>query len=508
MRCFYNHDMCSVASNVTATHNYDKPINKEHVQSFVYDIADTDVDTFTCCPTMLRQPLWPSEVMPHWKNETPLLKEPELCHDWTYFEYVYYRLRRYILAGGDPVGDTVEAAKECGKKIFFSYRMNDVHMFTENPDSLHIDSFWKMHPEYRIGHFEKEPALVSRDVAEMMQDYLKPEIYNHYLSVLEELTRMYDIDGLEFDFMRSPCFFSPDRMEEGISVMTAFVRDVRKMLDRYGKERGKRLELSARLPDSPEKAIAAGLDFITWSRDCLIDFINVNSSFFSSTNLAIEEYKRLAPNVSVLAELQFALANGKKIGNYQIRKVTKEQYRTFAHSFLERGADGISLYNFTFYRHHHFNDPRRGMLPGTEPPFDVLKGITDIMKLKHAAKHFYWGKDVIKQPLGKRRMSLEFDTFDDLVSAKEAKLRIETKEISHGIEMNVLLNGEKLIEHVDTGELYRPVSAEGLPINEQLRYFDVPLTLIKFRNNELTVDCLSAPKRSVDFIGAELAIYR
>ena len=78
MRCFYNHDMCSVASNVTATHNYDKPINKEHVQSFVYDIADTDVDTFTCCPTMLRQPLWPSEVMPHWKNETSLLKEPEL----------------------------------------------------------------------------------------------------------------------------------------------------------------------------------------------------------------------------------------------------------------------------------------------------------------------------------------------------------------------------------------------------------------------------------------------
>ena len=35
MRCFYNYDMCSVASNVTTTHNYDKPINKEHVQSFV-----------------------------------------------------------------------------------------------------------------------------------------------------------------------------------------------------------------------------------------------------------------------------------------------------------------------------------------------------------------------------------------------------------------------------------------------------------------------------------------
>jgi len=387
--------------------------------------------------------------------------------------------------------------------------MNDIHMLVRNPESRNIDSFWKNHPELRIGPSEKAPAMRDRRTAALMQDYLQPQIRQHYLSVLEELTERYDIDGLEFDFMRAPCYFSPDRMEEGTAAMTGFVREVRAMLDRWGEKRGKRLELSARLPNTPEKALSIGLDVETWVREGLVEILNINSDSLNlSYNLDIEGYRAIAPTALILAEMQQQVAPMKNLGYYGRRFTTTEMYRTFAQNHLSRGADGLSLFNFVFHRQHDYYDPRRRMYRNPEPPFGALKNILDLETLKKEPKHYYYGKDTFTQDPLFRRAELQFDPFDDKTDASHAVLRVETDEMCTGIQMDVKLNGEPLQEFTDTGELFRPFTIEALPINEQIRFFEVPLTLLKETGNVLNVECLDSPLRPIIYLGFELAIYR
>lgn len=74
--------------------------------------------------------------------------------------------------------------------------------------------------------------------------------------------------------------------------------------------------------------------------------------------------------------------------------------------------------------------------------------------------------------------------------------------------MDVKLNGKPLQEFTDTGELFRPFTIEALSINEQIRFFEVLLTLLKETGNVLNVECLDSPLRPIIYLGFELAIYR
>ena len=511
MRVIYNHDMTTSALCITEKFDYKATLDKAHIQDLVYEIADTDVEIFSCSPTLLRQPLWPSKVQPHWTEVAPYVQEPQLCLDWGTHEFEYFRFRRYILDGNDPIADVVEAVKQIGKKLFFALRMNDVHEMLSNPKSMIIDDFWKEHPEHRIGEgFVKEPLLIERRYAEFMQDYLKPEIPAHYFSLLDELTQMYDIDGLELDFIRHPCFCSPDRTEEVIPVITQLVRDVRAMLDRYGKERCKRLELSVRVAQSPAHSLAVGLDTETWVKEGLIDILNITrNAVYCTTALDIEGYKAFAGDVPVIPEMLGGIAPMNKPGRKGSRKTTAVLYRTYAQQYLARGADGLSFFNFVFCRKCDLGDRRREMYRSFEPPFEALQGITNLDALRQEPKHYYWGRDLVQQKAMHTDMSLPFDLYDDLIGAKNAVLRIETAETSHAWDLCVLLNGVRLREFTDTGELFRPIGIEALPENEQIRFFEVPLSLLKDTGNFLTAATENTHLPvSIAYTGVELAIYR
>ena len=60
-----------------------------------------------------------------------------------------------------------------------------------------------------------------------------------------------------------------------------------------------------------------------------------------------------------------------------------------AHSFLEHGANGISFFNFTYYRDYSFNNP--GKLDRFEPPYAALQHIADPEFLAGQPKHYYIG---------------------------------------------------------------------------------------------------------------------
>ena len=106
-------------------------------------------------------------------------------------------------------------------------------------------------------------------------------------------------------------------------------------------------------------------------------------------------------------------------------------------------------------------------------------------------------------------MTLDFDIYDDMRGVKNAVLRIETEKNSYGIALQVLLNGVALREYTDTGELFRPLSIEGLPENEQVRYFEVPCSILRETENCLTAaSCGTRLPHNIVYRGAELALYR
>ena len=80
------------------------------------------------------------------------------------------------------------------------------------------------------------------------------------------------------------------------------------------------------------------------------------------------DFRRLVPEAAVYAEMGHATWTGPKLGpggdSANFRRTTPEQFQTTAHLACTRGGDGVSLFNFAYYREH--GGPGRG--PFSEPP--------------------------------------------------------------------------------------------------------------------------------------------
>ena len=71
--------------------------------------------------------------------------------------------------------------------------------------------------------------------------------------------------------------FNDPRMRDIRSrYMTRLVRDARRVLDRVGAKKGKRLELSAWVPRTIERQQLQGLDVLSWIREGLLDSVISN----------------------------------------------------------------------------------------------------------------------------------------------------------------------------------------------------------------------------------------
>ena len=204
-------------------------------------------------------------------------------------------LRSLRAAGEEPLALVCRRAHQRELHLYASLRMNDGHFafpppadapdpagpdFGEpHPDQLWnhqrgaeasplTSDFWRRHPQYRIG--ENWPGSVfSADLL----DYAHPEVRAWWLRIIADIVGHYDVDGIELDFMRNPFFFRPAGVAAGRPLMTAFVRQVREVLDEAGSRRGRYLGLAARCPTALAGCDAIGLDVETWVRSGLVDLL-------------------------------------------------------------------------------------------------------------------------------------------------------------------------------------------------------------------------------------------
>lgn len=315
-RIIYNND----GSNIFMEKDL---VTADDVRKEVDRVVGTQVDTYMISPAAMVS-YFPSKTV-EWlgdgRPETGSAQFPILARN----------VKRLVEEGHDPIGLVIDRAKEKGFETFITYRMNDVHD-TDLPESILFSSFWKSHPEWRVGAGSWNDATLN---------YAVPAVQKHMLARLQEVLDRYGdrIDGLELDWQRFPSYFKKGEAERNIPVLTRFTRKVRQMTNDVAKRRGRPLLLSVRVPGTLEKSRQTGLDPVGWAKEGIVDFITVAPFFHMDGDpVKIKEYKTAITNVPVYGCIEAAYNSE--------HPLTPDDYRKEALQLYEDGAEGIYLFNY------------------------------------------------------------------------------------------------------------------------------------------------------------------
>ncbi len=232
-------------------------------------------------------------------------------------------------------------------EVFANVRMNDVHDGGRAADDVirfKDNQFKTQHPEYLVGKINQRTKTGSWSAV----NYALPEVREHMFRYLEESCRDYDIDGLELDFFRHPCFFKATYLgkpcgDEERAAMTELIRRTREMMNEIGKKRGRPLLLSVRVPDSVGYCRAIGLDIEHWLESAWVDLLVVTSYFQLGDwgdSVALGRKYR----VPVYPSLDEARSKNEEV---LAARMTMLAYRGRAAAAWGAGMDGIMLFNQT-----------------------------------------------------------------------------------------------------------------------------------------------------------------
>jgi hypothetical protein len=231
--------------------------------------------------------------------------------------------------------------------------MNDTHHPKNEFREQRASRFAIDHPEYVI----KQPDGRLNETA---LDYSFPEVRAQRMAIMRELAEDYDTDGLELDFGRWAKFFPRDQGVEKAPIMTAYMGDIRRMLDQAARKRGrKRLILGARVPETLRTCWLAGLDVETWVRNGWIDYLVAGTWNETDPQLPVDEFSRFTRGRCQLLVLMSDQVGGVWTGppkvtgrgpgqenvSYAGMLLTAPEARACAANYFAWGADGIFFWN-------------------------------------------------------------------------------------------------------------------------------------------------------------------
>ncbi len=489
-RLLYSNDLTNTLSCMSPFHQPREPFRKEMLEATVDEVAGTGVDVHLLQPGLGVVPMWKSKAQPledhaAWLKETYGQKPDQYT--------------QAVLNGTDLVQTFLDRCRMRAQASFISIRMNDAH-HKENVDkkkgekfgsvSMAINRLYHAHPEYRL----VPGSLSGKD---LVLNWAEPEVRAQKFALLQELCENYDLDGLELDFLRTYSYFrlAETTREQRAVIMTAFVKDVRAMLDRTARE-GRRRWLGVRVPCYLEAHDPLGIDLAAMTV-AGVDIVNASSHYFTTQHHHLAAIRKQAPDATLCFELCHTIWKGEKVAvGYDVfpyRRATREHLHTAAHLACARGADGISLFNFAYYRENGTGEGR-GVFG--EPPFDALKALRNPGALAREPQHWFiaqgWRAPGAK-PLSVPRKIVPgapakfyFDLAAPEGGRKHgARPRIQCAQALGDAPWTATFNGEALIPTPDVSEPF-PVpypSMMGKP--EELRAWLVPAVLLADGPNRL-----------------------
>jgi hypothetical protein len=236
--------------------------------------------------------------------------------------------------------------------------------------------------------------------------------------------------------------------------MTEFVARVRRLLDQTARA-GRHRWLCARVPCFLVAHDPVGIDLPAMV-EAGLEMVNLSGFFFTIQQTDLPEVRKMVPGAAVYLEMTHTTMTGPRIpgawDNYPYLRAIDQQFYTAAHLAYARGADGVSLFNFHYYREHGHDTAGRG--PFNEPPFHVLKHLGDRTWLQNQPQWYLLSNDWSNPTLlGERPLPKTFHPGEahifmlDLApnaQNKKGLFRLRALQGASGRTWSVKLNGTQL----------------------------------------------------------------
>ncbi len=463
------------------------------------ETAGMGIDVHLLQPGVGWVPWWQSRVYP-FADHVRFMKE-RTGMDPTANAYA-----AYMAAGGDMVEVFVQRCRRNGQTPFISFRLNDSHgheFVSMAPKDIqswawHVFSpIHVNHPEWRIGSD-------LNDWNGRVLNWAVPAVRRHKFAFIEELCEQYDIDGFELDFMRHNRFFDEAKTpaaERG-EIMNGFVRDVRALLDRTARP-GRKRWLCVRVPAVLKAHDDLGIHLPAFAK-AGVEMVNLSHSYFTNQYGDVAEARALVPDLALYVEMCHctAIARNRSEHGYDsffFRRTTPRQFWTTAHQAYARGADGLSTFNFVYYREH--GPGPRG--PFAEPPFAMHRRLGDRAWLAQQPQHYIMGATWLNWTPPERRIEGsspyrkvapgETTHFEFILAPPNAgwqhggRFRIQSPQSFDVSDWRATFNGVDLEPTDQRAEPYETPYPNLLGSNEELRAWKLPAAALREGVNTASV---------------------
>ena len=510
-RLLYNNDSTNTAGVVSPWHEDGRPFSEDLLVESIEEVADKGVDAYMLSPGMGWVPWWQSKVEPGfyewWKERTGLEVE-----GWGGRGY-----DKYVSGGGDMVQVLADTCRGLGMAPFVSLRLNDVHhqenYARKKQESLVSCRFYTEHPEW---HIDRDHPRMEGYYKKRGMDWAVSQVREYKLALVRELADNYDLAGLELDFLRDDTLFRDDGPAESerIAIITEFVGEVRAALDR---RRGNRRWLCVRIPLQQSAHPRIGLD-VRRLREAGVDMFNLSGWYHTTQRTDIAPIRERVPDAAIYLEMTHSTGwhpHFLRSGNYGTNgdpRTSDHQLYTTALLAHRRGADGLSLFNFVYYRMGHKID-----VPVMEPPFHVLPRLNDGEFLARQS-HCYMlaGSSYYRQVPTELRVGEPVNLTLDMLpapsrraerkrgqAAAPSRLRLHTgSELTSDHAIAVSFNGHVLDACPDTSRFFgNPFDPMISPRNNR-RAWLLPEALIQDGPNDLDVELEKGPAANVVYVDA------
>jgi hypothetical protein len=481
-KVLYSNDFTNTAI-VTPWHKKGEPFHPDHLRASVREARGADVHLLQ--PAHGAVPWWPSKLYTFEEHHAWWAQNFGIDPAKLRFPGVH----QYILDGGDPFADFLDECRAVGQVPFISMRLNDVHHLQHaqtphNTQGIHsISRFYVEHPQWWLGGVGSG------------LDWSVPEVRRHMFALIEEICENYDLAGFELDFMRFPNFFPAEvPTDRRVEIITQFVADVRVLLDRTARP-GQHRWLSARVPCLLAMHAEVGIDLPSMV-DAGVEMLNLSASYFTFQAHDVAKIRRLVPDAALYLEMCHTTMTGQRLtttggDNFLFMRTTDQQYYTTAHVAYRRGVDGISLFNFVYYRDHGV--PGRG--PFNEPPFHVLARLGDPDWLARQPQWYFLAETGFTRSAGQLPARFERGdarTFDLDMSptvhqSTDGLFRLMADQDTSNRQWMVKLNGATL---EPTGYVHKPLAhpyESGLGNPGEYACFKCPRPLVRDGVNKIAV---------------------
>ena len=321
-RLIYNSD----PSNTTG--HLSDPTQPEELRDVVRNYArEGNIDTlvqevFAEAMTMFwRTEKCPYDIRPHHQRMVPMMDD-----------------------GLMPIEVYIDECHKQGMEFFAGFRMNDRH--GHHPE--YFEKLSRETPEWILTDYKPSWSGAPPESHEFgcSVNYAIPEVRDWLLSIMREVAHRFDVDGIEFNFIRLAECFPKGETAESHLIMTDFIRRVREMLDDAEKKKegtgNRKLILGVRVPQQLAGCKQMGFDVPTWIEEGLVGYVAPSDFGYTDINERYEDFVSLAREHDCYIYPQIQAQLSYKSGLL----MAPAQYRGAARNFYAAGADGLSTHNY------------------------------------------------------------------------------------------------------------------------------------------------------------------